>query len=174
MWLRLCAYTAGGMGSTPGWGTNILHAVCSAAKNIKLKKKIKHIILEKAIIIINVLDTAKHFPSEFTEPLHTGPWEWQPYHLILQTGKPTATSCPPTGTVPNTATLPKPGPRPSPSPEGFLLAFRSKVPWDGRVLPSLSPCSIIHTGELARNELVQSVTCHIFFWRGQFGSSVAV
>ena len=41
MWLRLCAYTAGGVGSIPGWGTNILHAVCGASKNIKLKKKNK-------------------------------------------------------------------------------------------------------------------------------------
>ena len=27
-WLRLCASNAGGMGSMPGQGTNVLHAVC--------------------------------------------------------------------------------------------------------------------------------------------------
>ena len=27
-WLRLCAPNAGGMGSMPGQGTNVLHAVC--------------------------------------------------------------------------------------------------------------------------------------------------
>ena len=35
-WLRLCTFTAGGMGSIPGWGTKILHAAtkipCAATK----------------------------------------------------------------------------------------------------------------------------------------------
>ena len=33
-WLIICASTAGGAGSVPGWGTKILHAVwCSPPKN---------------------------------------------------------------------------------------------------------------------------------------------
>ena len=32
-WLGLCASTAGGMGSIPGQGTKMLHAVCVAEKN---------------------------------------------------------------------------------------------------------------------------------------------
>ena len=33
-WLRLCASTAGGMGSVPGWGASILHAMQGKAKRI--------------------------------------------------------------------------------------------------------------------------------------------
>ena len=33
-WLRLCTSTAGGAGSTPGWGTKIL-MLCGAAKKLK-------------------------------------------------------------------------------------------------------------------------------------------
>ena len=37
-WLRLCASTAGGTGSIPGWRTKILHATKGGQK-IKKKKK---------------------------------------------------------------------------------------------------------------------------------------
>ena len=39
-WLRICASTAGGMGSIPGWGTKIPHAAQSSQK--QTKKKIIH------------------------------------------------------------------------------------------------------------------------------------
>ena len=36
-WLRLCASTARGMGSIPGWGTKILHALqCGQKKKKKM------------------------------------------------------------------------------------------------------------------------------------------
>ena len=34
-WLKLCASTAGGAGSIPGWGTKISRMPCSAAKKKK-------------------------------------------------------------------------------------------------------------------------------------------
>ena len=36
-WLRICASTAGGMGSIPGWGTKIPHAAQSSQKQTKKK-----------------------------------------------------------------------------------------------------------------------------------------
>ena len=39
-WLRLCASTAGGIGSIPGWGTKIWHAVQSGQKEKEKKRKI--------------------------------------------------------------------------------------------------------------------------------------
>ena len=36
-WLRLCASTAGGVGSIPGWGTKIPHAVCHG-QTMKINK----------------------------------------------------------------------------------------------------------------------------------------
>ena len=36
-WLRLCAFTADGSGSIPGWGTEILQAAQSSQKKKKLK-----------------------------------------------------------------------------------------------------------------------------------------
>ena len=38
-WLGLCAPTAGGMGSIPGWGTKIPHAAWCGKKKKKKKKK---------------------------------------------------------------------------------------------------------------------------------------
>ena len=38
-WLGLCASTAGGTGSIPGWGTKILHTAQSAKKKKKVMKK---------------------------------------------------------------------------------------------------------------------------------------
>ena len=34
-WLRICASTAGGLGSVPDWGTKILHATQCRQKNTK-------------------------------------------------------------------------------------------------------------------------------------------
>ena len=43
-WLRLRASNAGGAGSIPGWGTEILHAVrCSQKKKRKEKEKIVNV-----------------------------------------------------------------------------------------------------------------------------------
>ena len=46
-WLRLCASTVGGVGSVPGGGTKILHAVQSSHKqtNKQTKKKTEDIIV---------------------------------------------------------------------------------------------------------------------------------
>ena len=38
-WLRLCASTAGGAGSIPGQGTDILHAAWCGQKFFRIKKK---------------------------------------------------------------------------------------------------------------------------------------
>ena len=39
-WLRLCASNAGGMGSIPGWGTKVPHAVQPAKKLNKTEQNI--------------------------------------------------------------------------------------------------------------------------------------
>ena len=39
-WLRLCAPTSGDMGLTPGWGTEILHAVQCDQKKNNIKNKV--------------------------------------------------------------------------------------------------------------------------------------
>ena len=39
-WLRLCASTAGGMGSIPGWGTKIPHAAQYGQKEKRKKKRL--------------------------------------------------------------------------------------------------------------------------------------
>ena len=38
-WLRLCASNAKGVGSIPGWGTKIPHAIWRGQENIKKKKR---------------------------------------------------------------------------------------------------------------------------------------
>ena len=38
--LKLCAFNIGGVGSIPGWGTKILHAMCAAKKKRKERKLI--------------------------------------------------------------------------------------------------------------------------------------
>ena len=38
-WLGLCASTAGGTGSIPGWGSKILHAAWHGQKNKRKKKR---------------------------------------------------------------------------------------------------------------------------------------
>ena len=59
-WLRLCASTAGGTGSTSGWGTKIPHATQSGQKK-KKKKNPHHPVAER------------HCPSEDVISYH--PWD---------------------------------------------------------------------------------------------------
>ena len=53
-WLELCAYTARGMGSIPGQGAKILHALHGAAKE-KIKK-IYILLLQKLEVIYLNMD----------------------------------------------------------------------------------------------------------------------
>ena len=46
-WLRLSTSNAGGMGSIPGQGTKIRHAVWHGHKEKKKKKTLKKVLLEK-------------------------------------------------------------------------------------------------------------------------------
>jgi len=43
-WLRLCASTAGGMGSKPGWENSLSHTVYTACPNKKRKGKKKSLL----------------------------------------------------------------------------------------------------------------------------------
>ena len=42
-WLRLCTSTSGGMGSIPGWGTEILHGTAKKKKMVHKEKCISKV-----------------------------------------------------------------------------------------------------------------------------------
>ena len=50
LWLRLCTSTSGGMGSIPGWGTEILHGTAK-----KKKRFIKRNVYQKQAKLFNIV-----------------------------------------------------------------------------------------------------------------------